>query len=241
MHPDVPFIETTMPADELITLLRALEPWRHEFHFSNGVKTSDLQAGKLFNHHPLAKLLRVGAHIPWAQLHGGHALDIGCNCGHNAHFLAQKHAMTGVGIDVVRRHLDTSKLMFELAGATGWSFETGDANIWRQADRFDLVMHFGTLYHLKHPLLSIECSFASLKPGGIFALETQIYIDETDDKLCLYANGFGGDITNWWMLGPGALNSMLEVCGFRDIHSLPPWRFPNHPKMARLLLTAKKP
>jgi SAM-dependent methyltransferase len=151
--------------------------------------------------------------VPLAELHD--VLDVGCNAGYNAIHLARKGASC-VGIDVQQRHVDTGNFLAELAGVKA-EFQIGHAeNVLRQ-DGFDLVLHFGTLYHLPNPLNGLRAAWENLRSGGWFCLETHTYDDPENARVCYWLHGLNNDPSNFFALSTPIIRETLELVGFRDI------------------------
>jgi len=81
-----------------------------------------------------------------------------------------------------------------------------------------VVQHFGLLYHLQNPALSLISTRNVLKPGGELILETDIVIN--DESPALYFNGipkFGRLRDNssvWWAPTKLSLFEMLQSAFF---------------------------
>jgi 2-polyprenyl-3-methyl-5-hydroxy-6-metoxy-1,4-benzoquinol methylase len=191
-------------------------PWRMELKFSSGPKASDGAIFEPFNTAPLNKLRILMEHIPHEKFRGGGVLDVGFNAGYNSLYLAQAFGANVTGIDVAAKHKVVAdelaamlQLKAELLLASAEEFE--------RQNFFDVILHLGTLYHLANPVRSLERCFRSLKPGGWFALETICYRGSTDHAICKWIHGFGGDRTNFWALGEGAIESIAKYCGISDL------------------------
>jgi hypothetical protein len=105
-----------------------------------------------------------------------------------------------------------------------------------------VVLHFGTLYHLPNPLLSLQTTYDNLKPGGWLALETQTYDDPEDPGLCYFIHGHNNDKTNFWAISEDALRRYMQYIGFTDVERLlrvSPPVLGKH--MNRVILVARKP
>lgn len=94
---------------------------------------------------------------------------------------------------------------------------------------FDMVFFFGTLYHLRHPLLAIDTIFNALKRGGEIYLETAIcdayspYQQSEgghNNKIVMEfypGSQYGNNKSNWWTPTLSCLGAMLEAAGFVDV------------------------
>lgn len=233
-------LDTTWDAQELIEALKQYEPWGHRVDFSNGVSTSDLKQRIPFSHNTLQKIKIVEKAIQFEQFRGGAVLDIGCNSGHYSIYLASQYAMEPTGIDVAPRHVEVSNLLSEIADIKG-NYILEDAETYCVENGFDVVLHFGTLYHLPNPLMSLQSTYRNLKKGGYLALETQVYDDPNDKNICYFMHMQNNDKTNFWALSTPVLKQYLELLGFTEIQELlkvvPKMLEKN---MSRIVLVAKK-
>jgi hypothetical protein len=110
-------------------------------------------------------------------------------------------------------------------------------------DEFDVILHFGTLYHLPNPLLSLQRSFENLKLGGYIALETQVYDHPEDPNICYFMCGQNNDTTNFWALSTPLLKKDLELIGFTDVQEIRRVPLPSliqTQHMARIIVVARK-
>lgn len=120
--------------------------------------------------------------------------------------------------------------------------------------RFDLVYLFGTLYHLRHPLLGLD-KLSSVCDGQII-VETQ-----TCDDYSPYRGGMGkgypgrqmvaefypttelaGNATNWWAPNLQCLQALVFAAGFS--HKLAIWKLTERPDkigLCRGFCTGSKP
>lgn len=104
--------------------------------------------------------------------------------------------------------------------------------------RFDIVFFFGTLYHLRHPLLALD-KLAGICDGQIF-VETSILDDFSaykgggphyargDVVMEFYPNNeYGSNATNWWNPTLECMMRMIFAAGFtRDLRS---WKLTESP------------
>jgi 2-polyprenyl-3-methyl-5-hydroxy-6-metoxy-1,4-benzoquinol methylase len=233
-------VKTTKPKEEIEQFLQAHAPWRMEIEFPGGIRSSDYGRGPMFNPEPTNKAELIEKHIPAGDLLGQRILDIGSNCGQCSLYFAHKYGSRPTGIDVVPRHIEVSTWLADAMGVTDFQFLIGDAQTWVEPNAFAAVFHFGTLYHLPNPLMSIASSAKSLRPGGWLALETICYLDK-DPMVSKFIHGFNGDNTNYWALGRGALIKFLELSGCDQ----PKLIIETHPPiyqgtMSRVLYLARK-
>jgi len=99
--------------------------------------------------------------------------------------------------------------------------------------RFDVVFFFGTIYHLKHPLLAME-KISAVCDGSLY-IETaslddyspyrgglgQGY-DRNDTVMEFYAGSeYGSNKSNWWVPTLECLGAMMHTVGFQDIEAWP--------------------
>jgi len=96
--------------------------------------------------------------------------------------------------------------------------------------KFDVVFFFGTLYHLKHPLLALE-KISEVCNGSVY-IETAALDDFSPYKGGI-GNGYNGEMvmefypgkeygyndSNWWTPTLQTLGSMLASVGFKDIEA----------------------
>lgn len=104
---------------------------------------------------------------------------------------------------------------------------------------FDIVFFFGTIYHLKHPLLALE-KIASVCKGSIY-IESAVCDDYSP-----YRGGLGkgfanyemvaefypqdqcsANASNWWCPTLQCLGAMVESVGFKDVSA---WALTDAPK-----------
>jgi SAM-dependent methyltransferase len=232
-------IKTDIEAERLRRKLREWAPWRVLIEFSNGVTTSEFEKEHPFTQSPLWKLGRFEAVVPFSELHD--VLDVGCNVGYNAIHLADAHGARCVGIDVQQRHIDAARYLAELCGVE-CEFELVHAEGFVRPEQFDLVVHFGTLYHLPNPLDGIRAAWENLRADGWLALETQVYDDPADGRLVYWLHGLNDDPSNFFALSTTVLGETLELIGFRGIREVARHETPvgGREHMYRVLIAAQK-
>lgn len=234
-------IETNLPAEELAKQVKQLEPWSHKVVFSNGVDTENYEKRKPFNAFPLRKLYKVADHIPFENFRGGNLLDIGCNIGFNTIHSTQCYDLNSTGIDVVKRNIEKSIFLSELAKVNCEFIQTS-AETFTRKEFFDIILHFGTLYHLPNPILSLSLAYDNLQHGGWMAIETQTFDDpDLDPNLCYFIHGFNNDNTNFWALSTNVLIKTLEFLKFLEIKEISRVHHNSvHNQMYRIILVCRK-
>jgi 2-polyprenyl-3-methyl-5-hydroxy-6-metoxy-1,4-benzoquinol methylase len=199
-----------------LAFLKRHEPWRMELKFDSGPKASAGATFQPFNPAPLNKLRILMEHIPTEAFVGANILDVGFNAGYNSLFLAQHYNANVTGIDVSRKHKTVADELAAIIGVRA-EFILASAEDFERKEAFDVVLHLGTLYHLANPVRALEHCFRSLKKEGWFALETICYRAGADSAACKWIYGFCGDRTNFWALGEGAIASIAQYCGMKDL------------------------
>jgi SAM-dependent methyltransferase len=235
-------IPTNLDKEPLSIKLADMRPfggWRHLIHFSNGVKTSDVEMAKPWSDRPLNKIKMLEQAVPDFALRSERALDVGCNCGYNSLWLANNYDMEVVGIEASDSHAAVSRLLAQFSGIERATFKPADAESFLELDAFDLVLHFGTLYHLRNPIRALETASRNLKIGGVLALETQCH-GEKGERIARFVRGFNGDPSNWWALGDGALRDILTFCGFGEPVEIFHWSSPALDGMYRIIWVMRK-
>lgn len=234
-------LHTTLAPEALSEKLREWEPWGHRIDFDNGVSTKDFKRRIPFSGQPLNKFGLVEAAIPFQDMSDRRLLDIGCCAGYNSIYAAMKYGARCTGIDVVPDQVEIACFLSEVAGVKA-QFFIASAETFSRPEEFDVVLHFGTLYHLPNPILSLRTTFDNLRPGGYLALETQVYDNPEDANICYFMYMQNNDATNFWALSTSVLTTCLELVGFREIRQLklvPVEGLAKH--MARIVLVARKP
>src|SRR3954464_14747194 len=132
---------------ELRDDIQRLGPWFHNLHLPDGTQTCpDHWLGDF----PSFKWRELAAHLP-EDLSGWTALDIGCNAGFYTFELVKRGA-TVLGIDLDERYLRQARWAAEQFGvADRVRFEQLQVyDLAQRAERFDLVLFMGVLYHLRY-------------------------------------------------------------------------------------------
>ena len=109
-----------------------------------------------------------------------------------------------------------------------------------QLGRFDVVFFFGTLYHLRHPLLGLDKASA--------VCDRDIYVESAicedyspyrgghgkgypgKQMICEFypSDEYSGNATNWWAPTLSCLGGLVQAAGFKNVET---WKFVPTPKM----------
>lgn len=84
---------------------------------------------------------------------------------------------------------------------------------------FDIVLFFGVLYHLRHPLLALDTIKNVCNEGCHLFLET-IFTEGSAPMVEIFKNGYGGDKTNICSPTIDGLHSLLALSSF-NMHPEP--------------------
>lgn len=207
-------IDSPMDQEAARQVLEPHAPWRHKIDFSCGVSSADFETFKPFNPAPTAKIQQLEEDL--GPLSGfGRALDVGCNAGYNSIYLAARYGTEVVGFDNYGRHVQVATELARLAGVSNCSFLRNNAETFLDPAGFDLIIHFGTLYHLRNPVRAIETALKNLRPGGTLIIETQVYGWPWETR-AQFIYGLGGDTSNWWALGE---KSLLQICSILGVEA----------------------
>jgi SAM-dependent methyltransferase len=210
-------IDTDIRADVLRERLAEWSPWSVLIEFSNGVATSEFEQRFPFGESPLWKLGQFEATVPLADLND--VLDVGCNVGYNAIHLARTYGARCIGIDAWPRALEAASFLAELTNVD-CEFKLEHAEGFIRPEAFDLVLHFGTLYHLPNPLNGLRAAWENLRSDGWLCLETQTYDHPADERLCYWLHRLNNDPSNFFALSTVIVRETLELIGFRDVNEV---------------------
>ena len=217
--------------DPLEREIASLAPWFHDLHLPSGHRTApDHPLGDF----PGTKWREMEPFLP-RDLTGWRALDIGCNAGFYTFELARRGA-TVTGIDHDEHYLRQARWaaaqfavqervqfrrqsVYELAGT---------------AQRYDLILFMGVLYHLRHPLLALD--LVAEHAEKLVVLQTLTLEDEDDEirirqaprdvpfradelakpgwpAMAFIEKRLAGDPTNWWVPNHAAVEAMARSAG----------------------------
>jgi tRNA (mo5U34)-methyltransferase len=176
---------------------------------------------------------RSFAHAIPRDLRGKSVLDIGCNGGFYSIEMKRRGADRVVGIDSDERYLAQARFAAEVSGTRIEFRRMSVYEVGSLAEKFDLVLFLGVLYHLRHPLLALDLLhehvagdmliFQSLQRGSeeIEPLEEDYHFWATEvfdrpgyPKLHFVEHRYSDDPTNWWIPNRACTEAMLRSAGF---------------------------
>jgi tRNA (mo5U34)-methyltransferase len=216
-----------------------LSPWFHNLHLPGGRETApDHPLGDF----PRFKWAQIAGSLP-SDLSGARALDIGCNAGFYTFELASRGASV-LAIDVDDHYLRQAEWAareLDLEDRVELR-RMGVYDLARVAERFDVVLFLGVLYHLRHPLLAID--IVAERVDSTLVLQTLTAPGDDvplvpadlsiDDRGAMRAPGWpsmafiehelAGDPTNWWAPTTACAEAMVRSAGL-DVVSRPGHEF----------------
>jgi tRNA (mo5U34)-methyltransferase len=135
--------------------------WHYTFEFGDHLVEADWPLGKGLRGRQYQRYRHIFPAIlslTGGTLQGKTVLDVGCNCG----FWSIQARLAGadriLGLEASEENVDQAKFILELTGLDRLSFEQENAYdiSGKRQGEFDVVLHLGLLYHLEHPVLSLE-------------------------------------------------------------------------------------
>jgi tRNA (mo5U34)-methyltransferase len=208
----------------------ALGPWFHNLHLPGGEETApDHPLGDF----PAFKWRQLEPHLP-ADLRGWTALDIGCNAGFYSFELARRGAHV-TGVDVDEHYLRQARWAAERLDLAD-RVEQRQMEVYdlaRTGERWDLVLFMGVLYHLRHPLLALDCVAATARrllvlqtltmpgvegtspPANLDLSERGRLRDPGWPVMAFLERSIAGDPTNWWAPSQACVEAMARSAGLR--------------------------
>jgi tRNA (mo5U34)-methyltransferase len=181
--------------------------WHQRFQLAPGVTSPGVNA---------IEWLLDAAGIP-ADLAGQSVLDIGTSNGGVAFEAERRGASRVVAVDIYDdRHFGIRPL----TGLFDSKVEFVQSSLYELPERldatFDVVVFWGVLYHLRHPLLGLDA--LRRLTAGWASIETAVTV-AADDRPGALARFFGtdelaGDASNWWAPSVDALYAWCRSAGF---------------------------
>ena len=160
--------------------------------------------------------LLTAAEIP-ADLAGRSVLDIGTSNGGVAFEAERRGASRVVAVDIYDDHHFGVQPLARLFDS---NIEFVKSYLYELPERldatFDLVVFWGVLYHLRHPLLGLD-ALRRLTTGWV-SMETAVTVaaDNRPGSLARFfeTDELAGDGSNWWAPSVDALNGWCRSAGF---------------------------
>jgi tRNA (mo5U34)-methyltransferase len=215
-------------ADPIARDIERLAPWFHNLHLPSGHQTA---ADHPLGDFPRVKWWELASSLP-EDMTGWRALDVGCNAGFYSFALARRGADV-LAIDTDRHYLRQARWAAEQFGLTDRvEFEQLEVyDLARHAERFDLVLFLGVLYHLRHPLFALD--LLAEKAERLLVLQTltmpgddelkpprdlpfdarETLLDPGWPKMAFLEHRFADDPTNWWAPSHACVEAMLRSAG----------------------------
>jgi tRNA (mo5U34)-methyltransferase len=89
----------------------------------------------------------------------------------------------------------------------------------RKLGTFDVVLYLGVLYHMRHPLLSLQRLASVTRELAVIETEAVSIPGREDMALCEFfeTTELNGDPSNWWAPNRKALEALCRAAGFRRV------------------------
>jgi tRNA (mo5U34)-methyltransferase len=222
--------ESRLSREQIERRVRELGQWFHNLDL-NGVRTAP---DHFLGDYPAFKWRNFAGHIP-ADLTGKSVLDIGCNAGFYSIEMKKRGAQRVLGVDFDDRYLAQARFAAEVSGFDDIEFRKLSVyDVGALDERFDIVLFMGVLYHLRHPLLSLDLIhdhvardlfvFQSMQRGSneVEPLANDYPFDEREiferpgyPRMYFIEKKYSKDPTNWWVPNRACSEAMLRSSGFQ--------------------------
>jgi tRNA (mo5U34)-methyltransferase len=148
------------PADELERRITSYY-WHYPFRLGNRYIEADWEPGRGLRGRHYRRYLHLFPALLSAaggSLEGKTVLDVGCNCGFWSIQARLAGAMSVLGVEASAENVEQARFIKDAAGLDGIDFEVASAyDLSKERHgEFDVVLYFGLLYHLEHPVLGLE-------------------------------------------------------------------------------------
>ena len=206
----VPAARRKLPTRDLAMELAARTDfvWHQRFELSDGVYTPGVSD---------VDLLLDAAAVP-QRLDGKSVLDVGTTNGGAAFVCERRGATRVVAVDIADEHWFGFAAIRELLGSTAQHVR---ASIYELpellGERFDVVLFWGVLYHVRHPLLALDNVRRLAR--GVVSVESvvsdHLLPDDCDVPVARFFRGaeFADDSTIWFAPNVAALTDWCRSCG----------------------------
>ena len=217
-------------ADEARAFLAAAQfVWHQRFDLAPNVPTPGVSP---------ADWLLAAFDVPH-DLRGSSVLDIGTTNGATAFELERRGADRVVAVDVLDIDWFGFRALAELFDSKA---EFVQCSLYELPDvlneTFDIVVFWGVLYHLRHPLLGLDGVRRLAR--DIVYLETAVsdFHDEPSEVIARFhqLDDLGNDFSNWWSPTTAALTAWCRSAGFDVLRTRP---IPDDQPATRCLATLR--
>jgi tRNA (mo5U34)-methyltransferase len=201
--------------DEARAFLAAAQfVWHQRFDLAPGVPTPGVSP---------ADWLLATFEVP-QDLRGKNALDIGTTNGATAFELERRGADRVVAVDVLDIDWFGFRALAELFDSKAEFLQCSLYELPAVLDEtFDIVVFWGVLYHLRHPLLGLD-NVRRLARDLVY-LETAVsdFRDDPTDVTARFhqLDELGGDFSNWWSPTTATLTAWCRSAGFEVLDTRP--------------------
>jgi tRNA (mo5U34)-methyltransferase len=217
-----------LTTDAIRDRIRELGDWFHNINLG-GVQTAP---NHFLGDYPAVKWERFSHALP-ADLSGKTVLDVGCNAGFYCLEMKRRGAARVVGVDSDARYLAQARFAADVVDVDIEFHQLSVYELPTLAERFDIVLFMGVLYHLRHPLLALDilhdCMvgdllvFQSMLRGSPavkpFERDYEFWqADQFEDpaypRMYFVERKYAHDPTNWWIPNQACAQAMLRSAGF---------------------------
>lgn len=207
--------QTTPSTEAAHSFIRASSfVWHQRWELVPGVETPGI--------HPLQYLFDLAQLPDPTRLS---VLDIGTANGGVAFLLERQGARSVVAIDVFPEDQFGFGATREFLGSDVEYIQGTVYDLGRLVDgqKFDLVVFWGVLYHLRHPLLALDEVRSVLAPGGLVSFETAVADDEVGSAASIPVARFyagdelAGDASNWFSPTVACVNDWFSSSGLEQL------------------------
>lgn len=215
-------------AEEIRRKVDELGPWFHNLDLC-GVETAP---DHFLGNYPSVKWRPPADVIP-TDLTGETVLDIGCNAGF---FSIEMKKRGAARVDHDGLYLEQAEPVARVSGTDIEFRRMSVYNVGKIGERFDIVIFMGVLYHLRHPLPTLDLIhrhvandvliFQSMLRGRgrVECLAPDYSISETAifnrtgfPVMYFIENRHSGDPMNWWIPNRACVEALLRSSGFEII------------------------
>jgi 2-polyprenyl-3-methyl-5-hydroxy-6-metoxy-1,4-benzoquinol methylase len=200
--------------------------WHYPFEFGGQLVEADWEPGRGLHGRHYGRYLHIFPALlsrTGGTLQGKSVLDVGCNCGFWSLQARRLGAEAVLGIEGSQRNVDQANLILELTGIDRIRYEQGNAyDLSRERyGEYDVVFHFGLLYHLEHPVLALQRLYETT--GHLAVIDTTVIQDTK--PLCSVKTDrpHEQNYSNRLAMIPSrtAVAAMLRHVGFRAVMLIP--------------------